>query len=65
MAHQGFGKVVQNLQSLPTDFYDFRVKNTHLSTLFVNKGRTAPVSAVSNRQYKVILAGLPKSLGMS
>ena len=35
----------------PTDFYGFYIKNTHLSTLFIEKGRTAPaVSAVSNTQ---------------
>ena len=50
----------------PTDFYGFHIKNTHLSTLFIEKGRTVPaVSAVSNKQYKSILVGPPKSLGMS
>ena len=48
----------------PADLYSFRIKNTHLSTLFIEKGRTAPaVEAVSNKQYKNILVGLPKSLG--
>ena len=47
-------------------FFDFHIKSTHLSTLFIEKGRTVPVavSAVSNRQYKNILVGLPKNLGM-
>ena len=49
-----------------TDFYGFLIKNTYLSTLFIEKGRTVPaVSAVSNGQYKNILVGLPKSLDMS
>ena len=39
----------------PTHFYDFHIKNTHLSTLFIEKGRTVPaVNAVSNRQHKNI-----------
>ena len=49
-----------------TDFHGFRAKNTHLSTLFIEKGRTVPaaVSAVSNRRYKNILVGLLKILGV-
>ena len=51
---------------LPTGFYGFHVKNTHLSTRFIKKGRTVPaVCAVSNRQYKNIVVGLTKSRGMS
>ena len=39
-------------------------KNTHLSTLSIDKGRNVPaVSAVSNRQCKNIFVGSPKSLG--
>ena len=26
----------------PTDFYGFHIKSTHLSTLFIEKGRTVP-----------------------
>ena len=44
----------------PTDFYDFHIRNIHLGTLFIEKGRTVPaVSAVSNRHYKNTLVGLP------
>ena len=50
----------------PADFNGFHVKkNAHLSTLFIEKGRTVlAASAVSKRQYKNILVGLPKSLGI-
>ena len=45
------------------------MKNTHLSTLFIEKGRTVPADrdgAVSNRQYEKYLSRpIPKSLGMS
>ena len=42
----------------------FTLKNPRLNTLFIEKRRTVPaVSAVSNRLYKNILVGLPKSLG--
>ena len=65
VAQQGFGNVTENWGSQPpTDFYGFHLKNTHLSTLFMEKGRTVPaVSAVSNIQYKNILVSLPTSLG--
>ena len=72
MAHQGFGKVAQNRGSggsarrhIFTFFCGFHIKNAH-STLFIEKRRTVPaVSPVFNRQYKKILVGLSKSLGMS
>ena len=44
-------------------FKRFSHKNTHLSTIFIEKGRTVPaVNAVSNRQYKNILVDLPLSI---
>ena len=50
----------------PTDFAVFTKKTLISAHFFIVKGRTLPaVSAVSNRQYKNILVGLPKSLGMS
>ena len=36
-------------------------KKTHLSTLFIEKGTVPAISVVSNRQYKNIFVGLPKS----
>ena len=71
VAHQEFGKGAQNQGSggeAPSHqqiFNGFHIKNTHLSTLFIDKGRTIlAVSVVSNRQYKNTLVGLPKSLDM-
>ena len=48
MAHQRLGKVMQNRGSglwgrsyqPPKDFSGFQTKNTHLSTLFIEKGHT-------------------------
>ena len=51
-----------------TAFTVFVTKNTHtFKHTFYRKRtyRTCSVSAVSNRQYRNILVGLPKSLGMS
>ena len=43
----------------PTDFHGFHIKNTHLGTLFIEKGRILPaVRAVFNRQHKNNLVGL-------
>ena len=48
-----------------TGFYGFHIKIYSSSILFIKKGSVVPtVSAVSNRQHKNILVGLPKSLGM-
>ena len=47
-------------------FLRFSHKKHSFKRTFIEIGRTVPaVSAVSNGQYKNILVGLPKSLGMS
>ena len=57
MGHPEFGNgepksgVWWQSSQTPTDFYGFRIKNTHVSTLFTKKGHTGACSECSHYRH--------------